>query len=259
MTNPWVPALRTSCARRRMPNEAGRSSRDRDTEELAPATPPRGDRVGGLHPPPPARGRPDHPRPASRRWAAQPIPMSCDTLFVFLKPDTVPATKKVALTRPDGRQHQLSAASFCEHCERTSDVGPPGGRISPHREPVIAGLLAHWPPRRLTVELSTGVRLHAAARSSGMCGCWRRLRPPTDGQSGKSEVPHGQGPGCGDGAVAVGAVETSIPSALRAATRLPQRLGTFVNRLWEPHCLSVTASRRTCRGSSSSGLRRQRW
>jgi hypothetical protein len=29
----------------------------------------------------------------------------------------VPATKEVALTRPNGRQHQLAAASFCERCE----------------------------------------------------------------------------------------------------------------------------------------------
>jgi len=171
----------------------------------------------------------------------------------------VPATKESGPDQAKRCITRIHRSCFVNVVNETTVVGAAGGRISPHRQPVIAGLLAHWPPRCLTLQLSTGVRLHAAARSSGMCGCWRRLRPPTDGHSGKSEVPHGQGPGCGGGVVAVGAVETSIPSALRAATRLPQRLGTFVNRLWEPHCLSVTASRRTCRGSSSSGLRRQRW
>jgi hypothetical protein len=43
-----------------------------------------------------------------------------------------PATKKVALNRPNGRRHQSAAVSFCERCERIGGLGCfPAARIRP--------------------------------------------------------------------------------------------------------------------------------
>ena len=52
----------------------------------------------------------------------------------------VPATKKVALTRPNGRRHQLAAVSFWEHWERNGRMWLLlGGEYSACCQLVIAG------------------------------------------------------------------------------------------------------------------------